>query len=199
MGRPATTWRESQEGLTLLELLVVVTIIGLLTAWAVPRLSRAINESRLMPGLVDMATISAALEQYFIDNARYPNGSDAAAVMNALKGDYLKLSPTFRNGKEQGYLYLTSDQGTGFLLIDLQGEKQDDDDVTPGQQIWVRCEDTGGNTDDRIFTVQQGPSAALTLPTTLDGVPVWVSDDYIDDCDLIFPNPKIKRVTHNIT
>jgi prepilin-type N-terminal cleavage/methylation domain-containing protein len=111
--------RRDQKGFTLIELLVVVAIIGLLAAFAVPRLWEAINDAKGSRGAADLETISGALERYFMDPSHnaYPTGN-AAAIRTALAGTYLKTNTDFHNGFNKSYIYVTTSSGTGFFLID---------------------------------------------------------------------------------
>lgn len=112
--------RKASRGFTLIELLVVVAIIGLLAAFAVPKLFEAINKSKGAQGAADIKTISAALERYYFDNNKYPTSATAAAFKTDL-GPYLKKATTFANGFDKGFFYGTDSTGTGgYVLIDPQ-------------------------------------------------------------------------------
>ncbi len=184
----------NQQGLTLIELTVVAAVIALLLALAVPRLYSVLGAAKFAPGYSDMAVIPAALERFHTDSYTYPTGDDAAQVVAALQGSYLKPTTTFRNGFDQGYLYLMSQDYQHFWLIDLNGEEQDDDSVTPGQQVRVTCDD-GWWPVERVFHVQNGPTATLTLPEAALGDP-WQVDDYMwPFCDPDDLNPNFVIVT----
>ena len=64
--------RRRQAGFTLIELLIVVAIIGLIAAIAIPNLRNAMNKAKQGRTLADMRTIGSALETYSIDNNLYP-------------------------------------------------------------------------------------------------------------------------------
>lgn len=121
--------RKASRGFTLIELLVVVAIIGLLAAFAVPKLFEAINKSKGAQGDADLKTISAALERYYFDHNAYPVpvGANDAAKMTDLKtklAEYLKKGATLKNGFGQGFFYGTDATGTaGFVLIDPKNEQ----------------------------------------------------------------------------
>jgi prepilin-type N-terminal cleavage/methylation domain-containing protein len=65
--------RERKPGaFTLIELLIVVAIIAILAAIAVPNLLEAQTRSKVSRAQSDLRTIATALEAYFTDNNRYP-------------------------------------------------------------------------------------------------------------------------------
>src|SRR5258706_10058262 len=91
----STGTRPRQSGFTLIELLIVVAIIGLIAAIAIPNLRNAMNKPKQGRTLADMRTIGSALETYSIDNNVYPRGlSDVnAAALSSYLSRYLKSAP----------------------------------------------------------------------------------------------------------
>jgi type II secretion system protein G len=69
---PATPRINSQRGFTLIELLIVVAIIAILAAIAVPNFLEAQTRSKTARVLNDFRTIMTGLESYRVDNNRYP-------------------------------------------------------------------------------------------------------------------------------
>ena len=57
---------------TLIELLIVVAIIAILAAIAVPNFLEAQTRAKVTRCKSDMRTIATALEAYFVDWNRYP-------------------------------------------------------------------------------------------------------------------------------
>jgi len=76
------------QGFTLVEIMIVVAIIALLAAIAVPNFLRARKRSQATVVLNDLRLISAAVDQYAIDNGK-PVGATCAwpDVQNYLKKD----------------------------------------------------------------------------------------------------------------
>lgn len=62
----------NQRGFTLIELLIVVAIIAILAAIAVPNFLEAQTRSKVSRVQADMRTINTALEAYAVDNNAYP-------------------------------------------------------------------------------------------------------------------------------
>src|SRR2546423_6115141 len=64
------------DGFTLIELLIVVAIIAILAAIAVPNFLEAQTRSKVARTKADMRTIATALESYRVDNNKYAPMAD---------------------------------------------------------------------------------------------------------------------------
>ncbi len=64
---------KKQKGFTLIELLIVVAIIAILAAIAIPNFLQAQVRSKVARAQADMATLGTAIEAYYIDNNDYPS------------------------------------------------------------------------------------------------------------------------------
>lgn len=76
-----------QRGFTLIELLIVVAIIAILAAIAVPNFLAAQTRAKVSRAQSDMRTISVGLEAFRVDNARYP--PDAEIIIGGGQLSYL--------------------------------------------------------------------------------------------------------------
>ena len=65
-----------RKGFTLIELLIVVAIIAILAAIAIPNFLEAQVRSKVSRAKADMRSIATALESYFTDANHYPNHSE---------------------------------------------------------------------------------------------------------------------------
>lgn len=63
---------KKQEGFTLIELLIVIAIIGILAAIAIPNFLNAQTRAKVARAKTDIKTLVTGLEQYCIDHGNYP-------------------------------------------------------------------------------------------------------------------------------
>ncbi len=82
--------RGREHGFTLIELLIVVAIIGIIAAIAIPNLLNALDRSKQKRTMADLRSIGSAMEQYAIDNTDYPIVNTTGALRTALVPIYAK-------------------------------------------------------------------------------------------------------------
>ena len=68
-------------GFTLLELLVVIVIIGLLAGYVAPRYFSQVGKSETQVARAQIDALEKALDQYRLDNRRYPTSEEGLAAI----------------------------------------------------------------------------------------------------------------------
>jgi general secretion pathway protein G len=107
--------RKSQ-GFTLIELLIVVAIIGIIAAIAIPNLLNAIDRGKQKRTMADIRSIGTAIESYSVDNSIYPTANSIAALATVMEPNYMKKIPQ-QDGWNHGLAYEPgSAPGAGYTL-----------------------------------------------------------------------------------
>lgn len=101
---------KNRKGFSLIELLVVISIIGVLTAIFMMNLVGARERGRDSQKIQDLNNLKGALRLYYNDNNSYPPGNKCTTCLNSVLSDYTS------GVLGVGYTYTMSDGGNGFLL-----------------------------------------------------------------------------------
>src|SRR5437588_2291982 len=87
--------RRSRRGFTLVEIMIVVLIIGILLAIAVPNFIKARETSRAKACVANLKDIESAKEQWAMDNRAATNATPA---MTDLTPTYIRSTPACPSG-----------------------------------------------------------------------------------------------------
>lgn len=90
----------AMRGFTLIEIMVVVVILGILAAIAVPRIMDRPDAARVTKARQDIRTIESALKLYRLDNFRYPTTEQGLEALV----EKPSIRPEPQNWKPGGYL-----------------------------------------------------------------------------------------------
>lgn len=107
--------RRAQRGFTLIEIMVVVVILGILAAFAVPNIMSNPERARETKAEHDIRTLESQLEMYRLDNHRYPTTDQGLEALverptsepeppNWKEGGYMRSLPSDPWGNEYQYL-----------------------------------------------------------------------------------------------
>jgi len=104
--------RGGQAGFTLVEMLVVITIIGLIMGLVGPRVLGYLSESKVKTAKIQIESLSAALDLFYLDNGRYPAGNEGLAALvqrpasaSAWNGPYIKTGAVPADPWGHPYVY----------------------------------------------------------------------------------------------
>jgi general secretion pathway protein G len=76
-----TTVRHSQDGFTLIELMVVILIIGLLATIVVQNLRSATDKAKRVKAQADISQLKSALDRYYLDAGSYPTSDQGLPAL----------------------------------------------------------------------------------------------------------------------
>ena len=128
----------NKKGFTLIELLIVVAIIGIIAAIAIPNLLVALQKGKQKATMGDMKSIGTAIESYVVDWSFCPTpGSGAATTITAamdfgwFRPFYIKVLP-LRDGWGAAFTYNCGAIGGGEQdAYSLQSYGKDNADSGP--------------------------------------------------------------------
>jgi general secretion pathway protein G len=117
-------------GFTLVEMLLVVTIIGILAALVIPKIAGTSESAREKAAYADIkGGIKTALDRYEVENGSYPKGlQDLITRPNDAKswsGPYLDELPKDPWGQPYVYVYPGRNNTTGYDLYSVGHDGQD--------------------------------------------------------------------------
>lgn len=118
--------RQSQQGFTLIEIMVVILILGLLATIVVQSLRGATDKAKRTKASADIAELRTALDRYYLDNGSYPTGdqglqslvappSSGKIPANYEEGGYIQRLPQDPWGNQ----YVYQSDGNTFTLKSL--------------------------------------------------------------------------------
>jgi len=90
--------KHRQQGFTLLEIIVVITIIAVLAAYIAPKVAGRADDARISKVKNDIQVLESALELYRLDNFTYPT------TAQGLKALITKPDDSLKNWKSGGYI-----------------------------------------------------------------------------------------------
>lgn len=122
----ARTRRRRRQGLTLVEMIVVLAIIALVAVMIVPNVIGRPDQARVTVAKTDLKTIASALRMYRLDNGDYPTTSQGLKALverpatepapaNWNSEGYLPEAPRDPWGRD--YVYVSPGKAGGFDLM----------------------------------------------------------------------------------
>ena len=121
-----------QQGFTLVEMLVVITIIGLIMGLIGPRVLNYLNESKVKAAKIQLQSFSSALDLFYLDAGRYPSTSEGLAALvqrtqgvAAWNGPYLKGGSVPSDPWSHPYVYRAPGERGPFDIMSYGSDGQE--------------------------------------------------------------------------
>ncbi len=121
-----------QQGFTLVEMLVVITIIGLIMGLIGPRVLNYLNESKVKAAKIQLQSFSSALDLFYLDAGRYPSTSEGLAALvqrtpgvAAWNGPYLKGGNVPNDPWSHPYVYRAPGERGPFDIMSYGSDGQE--------------------------------------------------------------------------
>jgi general secretion pathway protein G len=123
--------RRGEGGFTLVEILVVITIIGLIMALVGPRVLNYLSESKAKAAKIQIESFASALDLYYLDLGRYPTTNEGLAALTqgnnapGWNGPYLRGGVVPNDPWGHGYLYRSPGQRAPYEIVSLGSDGQE--------------------------------------------------------------------------
>lgn len=131
--RTERTAREvAQAGFTLVEMLVVITIIGMIMALVGPRVLNYLSDSKVKTAHIQLESLSSALDLYYLDLGRYPSSGEGLAALSQKPGNAVGWNgPYLRGGTvpldpwSHPYVYRSPGERGAFDILSYGADGQE--------------------------------------------------------------------------
>jgi general secretion pathway protein G len=121
-----------QEGFTLVEMLVVITIIGLIMGLIGPRVLNYLSESRVKAAKIQLQSFSSALDLFYLDAGRFPSSAEGLAALvqrtpgvTAWNGPYLKGGNVPNDPWNHSYIYRSPGEHGPYDIVSFGSDGQE--------------------------------------------------------------------------
>lgn len=140
------TRRRGERGFTLVEILVVITIIGLIMGLVGPRVLHYLTESKAKAAKIQIESFAGALDLFFLDAGRYPSSSEGLGALvqrpgsiAGWNGPYLKGGVVPSDPWGNPYIYRSPGQRGAYDIVSYGADGQEGGTGTAGDiTSWAR-------------------------------------------------------------
>jgi len=138
--------RGGEAGFTLVEILVVITIIGLIMALVGPRVLNYLAESKVKAARIQVESFSSSLDLFYLDAGRYPTTSEGLGALaqrpggiDAWNGPYLRTGAVPNDPWGRPYIYRSPGEHGPYDIVSLGSDGQQGGTGTAADiESWAR-------------------------------------------------------------
>jgi general secretion pathway protein G len=123
--------RQTEQGFTLVEMLVVITIIGLIMGLIGPRVLNYLGESKVKAAKIQLQSFGAALDLFNLDAGRYPSTAEGLAALvrrtpgvSAWNGPYLRGGAVPNDPWNNPYIYRAPGERGAYDIVSYGSDGQ---------------------------------------------------------------------------
>ncbi len=121
-----------ERGFTLVEMLVVITIIALIMALVGPRVLNFLTDSKVKAATIQIESFENALDLYYLDDGHYPTTSDGLHALierpggvTAWNGPYLKSDAVPNDPWGKPYIYRSPGEHGAYDIMSYGADGQE--------------------------------------------------------------------------
>jgi general secretion pathway protein G len=121
-----------EQGFTLVEMLVVITIIGLIMGLIGPRVLNYLSESKVKAAKIQLQSFASALDLFYLDAGRFPSTSEGLAALvkqtpgvSAWNGPYLRGGNVPNDPWSHGYVYRSPGEHGPYDILSYGSDGQE--------------------------------------------------------------------------
>jgi general secretion pathway protein G len=123
---------DGEQGFTLVEMLVVITIIGLIMGLIGPRVLNYLSESKVKAAKIQLQSFASALDLFYLDAGRFPSTAEGLAALvkqtpgvSAWNGPYLRGGNVPNDPWSHGYVYRSPGEHAPYDIISYGSDGQE--------------------------------------------------------------------------
>src|SRR6266404_2007912 len=123
---------EGQQGFTLVEMLVVITIIGLIMGLIGPRVLNYLSESKVKAAKIQLQSFGSALDLFYLDAGRFPSTAEGLTTLvqrtpgiAAWNGPYLKGGNVPNDPWNHPYVYRSPGEHSPYEIVSYGSDGQE--------------------------------------------------------------------------
>ncbi len=121
-----------EQGFTLVEMLVVITIIGLIMGLIGPRVLNYLSESKVKAAKIQLQSFAGALDLFYLDAGRYPSTAEGLAALvrqtpgvAVWNGPYLKGGSVPSDPWNHAYVYRAPGEHGPYDIVSYGSDGQE--------------------------------------------------------------------------